>query len=77
MKMVKSLEELDLLIKAVGETIEKKAKEEKGGFLCMLLGTLGASLLGNLLAGKGELVKVPGQVAIRTGGKIIRVDQDF
>ena len=40
-------------MKGVTKTIENETKEQKGGFLSMLLGTLGASLLGNLLAGKG------------------------
>ena len=54
MKIVKSLEESGLLIKEVSETIKNEAKEPKVGFLSMLLGTLGASLLGNLLTGKGN-----------------------
>ena len=49
--IVKLLEKSGLLIKDVSETIKNKAKEQKGRFLCMLLGTLGGSLLGNLLAG--------------------------
>ena len=53
MKIVKSLEDSGLLLKGVSETIQNEAKEQKGGFLSMLLGTLGASLLGNILAGKG------------------------
>ena len=52
MKIIKSLEDSGLLIKGVSETIQNEAKEQKGGFLSMLLGTLGASLLGNLLTGK-------------------------
>ena len=48
MKIVKSLEESDLLIKVVSETTKNEAKEQKGGFLGILLGTLGDSLLGNL-----------------------------
>ena len=40
------------------ETIKYEAKEQKGGFLCMLLGTLGASLLGNLLTDKGALATI-------------------
>ena len=52
-KMVKPLEGSGLLIKGVTETVQNKVKEQKGGFLSMLLGTLGASLLGNLLTGKG------------------------
>ena len=51
-KIVKSLEDSRLLLKGVSETIQNDAKEQKGGFLIMLLGTLGASLLGNILAGK-------------------------
>ena len=52
-KVVKSLEDSGLLLKWVSETIQNDAKEPKGGFLSMLLGTLGARLLGNILAGKG------------------------
>ena len=55
MKIVKSLEEFCLLIKGVSETIKNEAKEQKGGFLRMLLSALGASLLGNLLTGKGTI----------------------
>ena len=52
MKIVKSLEESGLLIKDVSETIKNEGKEQKGGFLGMLLCTLGATLLGNLLTNK-------------------------
>ena len=55
MKIVKSLEESGVLIKKVSETIKNEAKEQKGGFLGMLYGTLGASLLGNLLRSKGTI----------------------
>ena len=55
MKIVKSLEESGFLIKSISKTIKIVAKEQKGGFLNMLLGTLGASLLGNLLTGKGTI----------------------
>ena len=48
-KIVKSLEDSGLLLKGVTETVQNEVKEQKGGFLSMLLGTLGASLLGNLL----------------------------
>ena len=68
MKMVNSLEESALLIKGVSETIQNEAKEKKGKFLSMLLGTLGASLLGYLLTGKGT---------IRAGENTIRTGQDF
>ena len=53
MKIIKSLEESGLLLKVFSKTIENEAKERKGGFLSMLLITLGTSLLGNLLTGKG------------------------
>ena len=52
-KIIKSLNESGLLIKGVSQTIKNEAKEQKGGFLSMLLSTLGASLLGNLLTAKG------------------------
>ena len=51
-EIVKSLKGSGLLSKEVSETIQNGAKEQKGGFLSMLLGTFGASLLGNILAGK-------------------------
>ena len=65
MKIVKFLEESSFLIKVIGETIENEAKKQKEGFLSMLLGTLGASLSGNLLIDKG-LIRA-GEGAIRTG----------
>ena len=52
-KIVKSLEDSGLLLKGVSKTIQNEAKEQKGGFLSMLLGKLGANLLGNILASKG------------------------
>ena len=52
-KIVKSLEDSGLLIKGVTETVQNEIKEQKGGFLGALLGTLGASLLANILIGKG------------------------
>ena len=54
-RVIKSLKESGLLIKGVNEIIKNEAKEEKGIFLSMLLGTLGAGLLGNMLAGKGNI----------------------
>ena len=84
MKIVKSLEESSLLIKDVSQTIKNEAKEQKGGFLGMLLGTLGASLLGNLLKGKGSVTtseereaNMPGRGTIRAGEGTIRAVQDF
>ena len=64
-RIVKSLEDSGLLLKGVSETIQNEAKEQKGGFLSMLLGTLGASLLGNILAGKG--INRAGEGVIRAG----------
>ena len=52
-KIVKYLEDSGLLVKGVTETVQNEVKEQKGGFLSALLGTLGASLLGDLLIGKG------------------------
>ena len=68
MKIVKSLEESSLLIKGVSKIIKNAAKEQKGGFLNMLLGTLGASLLENLLTDKAVM---------RAGESTIRADQVF
>ena len=53
MKIIQGLKDSNILLKGVTKTIKNETKEQKGGFLSMLLGTLGASLLGNLLAGKG------------------------
>ena len=55
MKIVKSLGESGLLIKGVNEKIKNEAKEQKGGFIGLLLGNLGASSLGNLLTVKGTI----------------------
>ena len=52
MKIIQALENSGVLLKRVTKTIKNETKEQKGGFLNMLLGTLGASLLGNLLSGK-------------------------
>ena len=53
----------------MSETIKNEAKEQKGGFLSMLLGTLGASLLGNMLAGKGDMRSGEGTVRVGYGSK--------
>ena len=59
LKIVKSLENSGLLLKGVSETIQHEVKEQRGGFLSMLLGVLGASLLGDILSkglsGKGVI----------------------
>ena len=55
MKIIKSLEDSGTLLKGVAKTIKNETKEQKGDFLSMLLGTLGASLLRNIFLGKGFL----------------------
>ena len=55
MKIAKSLKESRLLMKCVSQTIKNELKEQKRGFFEMLLGTLSASLLRNLLTGKGTI----------------------
>ena len=52
MKIVQALEDSNILLKGVTKTIKNETKEQKGGFLSMLLGILGASLLGDILARK-------------------------
>ena len=69
-KIVKSLEDSGLLLKGVTESVQNEVKEQKGGFLSMLLGTLGASLLGNLLAGKGINRAGEGFVRVGEGNKL-------
>ena len=63
MKIVKSFEESGLLIKG-SETIGNETKEQKGGFLSGLLGTLGPSLLQNLLTDKGTIKKGGGRIRV-------------
>ena len=65
MKVVKSLEESGLLVKAISETIKNETKEQKGGFLPMLLGTLAASVLGSVLTRRGVIRA--GEGTIRAG----------
>ena len=68
MKIVQALENSGVLLKGATETIKSEAKEQKGGFLSMLLGTLGASLLGNVLTGKGTVRA--GEGTVRAGEEI-------
>ena len=70
MKIVQALEDSNVLLKGVTKTIKNKIKEQKGEFLSMLLDTLGASLLGNILAGKGILRAGSGN---KKGKGIVRV----
>ena len=53
MKIVQGLEDFNILLKEVTKTIKNDTRMQKGGFLSMVLGTLGASFFGNLLSGKG------------------------
>ena len=69
MKIVKALEDSDILLKRVTKTIKNETKEQKGGFLSMLLGTLGASLSGDLLTG--------GKGMCRTGYGMYRTGYGF
>ena len=76
-KIVRSLEESGLLMywsKGISKTIKNETKQQKAEFLGMLLGTIGASLLGNMLIGK---TKIPGQRVIRKREGTIRAGQDF
>ena len=73
LKIVKSVEISGLLLKGVSETIQHEAKEQRGGFLSMLLGTLGASVLGNILpkglSGKGVIRAGEGTIRASYGSK--------
>ena len=84
-QIIKFLEGAGSLIKGASETIKNESKEQKGVFLDMLLGTIGSTLFGNILTGKGvKWSKIPGRVVIRAGeGRIrtgegtIKAGQDF
>ena len=73
LKIVKSLENSGVLLKGVSETIQHEAKEQRGRFLTMLLGTLGASLLGDILSkglsGKGVISAGEGTIGAGYGSK--------
>ena len=64
-KIIEALENSGILLKGVTKTVENETKEQRGGFLSMLLGTLGASLLGDLLTGK-EMMRA-GEGIVRAG----------
>ena len=66
MKIIEALENSGILLKGVTKTIENETKEQRGGFLSMLLGTLGTSLLGNLLSG-GKGIMCAGDGIVRAG----------
>ena len=79
LKIVKSLEDSGVLLKGVSETIQNEAKEQRGGFLSTLLGTLGDSLLGDVLSKglSGRGVIRAGEGTIRAGKGTIRAGYDF
>ena len=66
MKIIKALEKICILLKGVRKTINNETKEQRGGFLNILLDTLGASLLGNLLKG-GKGIMRAGEGIVRAG----------
>ena len=72
MKIVQSLEDSSVLLKGVTKTIKNETKEQKRGFLSMLIGTLGASLLGNLLTEKGTVRAGEGTIRAGCGSSIIK-----
>ena len=74
MKLIQSFKESGLLIKGISETTKNEAKEQKGRLLSVLLGTLGAGLLGNLLTDKGTTGASEG--TIRAGKGTIRGGED-
>ena len=74
-KIIKSLEDSGLLLRGVTESVQNKVKEQKAGFLNMLLGKLGASLLGNLLTGKGAFHAGKGIHRVRKGKGIHRAGE--
>ena len=67
-KIVQALEDSNILLKGVTKTVKNETKQQKSGFLSMLLATLGISLLGNLLSGKG---------IIRAGEGIVRAGYSY
>ena len=74
MKIIEALEISGILLKGVTKTIENETKEQRGGFLSVLLGTLGASLLGNLLTG-GKGIMRAGDEIVRAGDGIVRAGE--
>ena len=69
LKIVKSLEYSGLLLDGITETVKNEVKEQKGGFLSMLLDRLGACLLGNMLAGRGVIRAGEGTIRAGYGSK--------
>ena len=74
MKIIETLKNSDILLKRVTKAIENETKEQRGGFLGILSGTLGASLLGNLLTGGKGIMKA-GDGIVRAGDGVVRAGQ--
>ena len=72
MKIVQALEDSNILLKGVTKTIKNKMNEQKGGFLSMLLGTLGARLLGDLLT-----KNLSGKETVRAGDGFLRAGEEI
>ena len=68
MKIAQALEDSGILLKSVTKTIKNETKEQKSGYLGLLLGTIASSLLGNLLSGKGT---------VRAGEGTIRAEEEI
>ena len=71
-KTVKPLEDSGLILKGVSETVKNEAREQRGGFLSMLLGTLGGSFFGNILTGRGAIAKSQGRGINRADEGVVR-----
>ena len=69
LKVVKTLEDSGLLLDGITDTVKNEVKEQKGGFLSMLFGTLAASLLGNMSAGRGVIRAGEGTIRANYGSK--------
>ena len=72
MKIVQALEDSNILLKGVTKTIKNETKKQKGRFLSMLLGTLGASLLGGLLT-----KNLSGKGTVRAGEGFLRAGEEI
>ena len=74
MKIFKAPENSGILLKGISKKIENETKEQRGGFLSILLGTIGASLLGNLLTGGKGMMRA-GEGIVRAGDGIVRAGE--
>ena len=81
LKIVKSLEDSGVFLKGVSETIQPEAKEQRGGFLGMLLSTIGTSLIGDVLSkglsGRGVIRAGEGKIRAGYGSKMSSLKENF